>query len=139
MDAPAQLKDKEVNQLITTHLLTLPDEMFALEATLGIMRATLSNTKRDVEDAELEAQINAVVDGKNEGERKLQREKAVAASPTVKKERAKLHEIEAEIVQTEVDLKRLSRQFQSAVALAELQAARTNLMCKLTPERTDKK
>lgn len=136
MSEAPQLRDKEVNQLITGQILDLPEEMFGLESTLGVMRQTLSNARRDVEDAELEAQINAVVDGKNEEARKVQRAKAVAESAAVKAKRAELSEIEFQIVQTEADLKKLSRQFQGAIALAELQAARANLMCKLTPEKT---
>lgn len=136
-EAAPQLRDKEINQTITSQLLALPEEMYGLESTLGVMRQTLGNHRRDLEDAELEAQINAVLDGKNEEARKLQRAKAVSESPAVKAKRAELTEVEFQIVQTEADLKRLARQFQGAIALAELQAARTYLMSKLT--HTEKK
>jgi hypothetical protein len=120
--------DKELSARIVGDLIRLPDELHNLESFLSTSRATLSQQRADLEAARLDAVINAVVDGKNAEARKLQQEQAVAASPSVKLAEQAVNETESTIANAEVDTKRLARQFQATLALAELQSARLNAM-----------
>jgi len=120
--------DKELSARIVGDLARLPNELHNLESFLSASRTTLSQQRADLEAARLDAVINAVVDGKNAEARKLQQEQAVAASPNVKLAEQAASETESVIANTEVDVKRLSRQFQATLALAELQSARLNAL-----------
>lgn len=122
------INDKELNGYIVTTLRGTPEELQGLEAILAGQRVNLRKAQADSEQAELDARINAVVNGKNAEERKLQADAAVSASAAVKVARNFVTDIETTIAETEVDQKMLARRFQSALALAELQSARLNLM-----------
>jgi hypothetical protein len=120
--------DKELAVIIFGDLTRLPDELHNLESFLATLRTTLGQQRADLEAARLDAVINAVVDGKNAEARKLQQEQAVAASKEVKLAEQTVSETESAIANAEVDAKRLARQFQATLALAELQSARLNAM-----------
>lgn len=120
--------DKELSARIVEGLTCLPDELQSLESFLVTLRTTLGQQRAALESARLNAVINAVVDGKNAESRKLQQEQAVAASPEVKLAEQAVNETESTIANAEVDAKRLARQFQAVMALAELQSARLNAM-----------
>ena len=122
------INDRELNGYIVNTLRAAPEELQGLDAIMAAQRVNLRTVQRDSEQAELDARINTVANGKNADERKLQQEAAISASPAVKMARNMIAEIEATIAETEVDQKMLARRFQSALALAELQSARLNLM-----------
>jgi len=125
---PVVPTDKELSARIVEGLSRLPDELHNLESFLVTLRTTLGQQHASLESARLDAIINAVADGKNAEARKLQQEQAVAASPAVHSAEQAASETESAIANTEVDAKRLSRQFQAVMALAELQSARLNAM-----------
>ena len=120
--------DKELSARIVGDLARLPGELHNLESFLVSLRTALGQQRTGLEAARLDAVINAVVDGKNAEARKLQQEQAVAASPEVKLAEQAANETESAIANAEVDTKRLARQFQAALSLAELQSARLNAM-----------
>ena len=128
MTDPVLPNDKELFARIVGDLIRLPDELHNLESFLATLRTTLGQQRAGLETARLDAMINAVVDGKNAEARKLQQEQAVAASPNVKLAEQAVNETESAVANAEVDAKRLARQFQAALALAELQSARLNAM-----------
>lgn len=122
------INDKELNGYLIGVLRGSPEELQGLEHILAAQRVNLSKARADAEQDELDARINAVVNGKNAEERKLQADAAVSSSAAVRVSRNIVAEIETTIAESEVDQKMLSRRFQSALALAELQSARLNLM-----------
>lgn len=122
------INDKELTAYIVTTLRGAPDELARVEAELSNQRYELDTSRRQLEAAELDAKINAVITGKNAEERKLQGEQALMGNSTVKIQRDYVAGVEANIAGQEVEQKKLSRQFQAAMALAELQAARMHLM-----------
>jgi hypothetical protein len=122
------INDRELHSYIITTLRATPEELSGVDALIVAQRTRLKTAQAVAENAELDAKINAVVTGKNAEERKLLAEQAVAASPAVKAARDEIISVEQSITEFEIDQKKLSRQFQAAMALAELQAARTNLM-----------
>lgn len=128
------MNDKELTERIVYDLDALPGQMNALEQDLITLRENRRVSEIDVKNTELEATINAVIDGKNETQRKQQQAQAVEGSRTVKEARAKLAQAEAEIASAELNVKMLSRKFQAALALSEFQAARINLMARYQPQ-----
>ena len=128
MTDPVLPNDKELFARIVGDLIRLPDELHNLESFLATLRTTLGQQRADLEAARLDAVINTVVDGTNAEARKLQQERAIAASPNVKLAEQAVSETESTIANAEVDSKRLARQFQATLSLAELQSARLNAM-----------
>ena len=128
------MNDKELNERLTTDLLSLPNQIGAIESDLAELRTELRQAKTACEDAEQAALINAVIDGKNETTRKQQSEAAISKSQEVRGARQTVVGLEADIAGKEVQAKSLARQWQSAMALTELQAARINLMARYQPQ-----
>jgi hypothetical protein len=124
------MTDKELTERIFADLIRLPAEIRAVELDIVDLRSTLNAAKNDLENAELDARINAVIDGKNETARKQQADIAITNSSAVRNARTKIAATENELAAREVETKTLSKQWQGAMAMAELQAARLNLTAK---------
>jgi hypothetical protein len=122
------INDKELTAHIVATLRGVPEELAKTETYLSEQRYELAKSRAQLEATELDAKINAVVNGKNAEERKLQADQAVMGNSAVKIQREYVAGVEANIAGKEVEQKKLSRQFQAAMALAELQAARFHLM-----------
>lgn len=129
-NAPPQISDKELSARITSDLLQVPDELRQAEATSAKLANELGQWKAALKDAETDALINCAP-GKNDDERKKNLAAAIAGSAAVKTARAKIGELEVAIAAAEVDKSYLRHRWQASIALAELQAARLNMMCKL--------
>jgi len=127
----AQQRDREVTEYLYNALRTIPQDLGGIDAQI----ASLANAKRDaeqrLEDAELNAQMSGDIDGKNETERKLKLKAAINKDPNYKTTQKEVmtYQNEIELQQAEATSKR--REFQAAIALAELHAARINLMTKI--------
>lgn len=121
-------RDKEVTDWLYLVLRELPTAIGGIEAE----QAAMSNLKREaqanLEDAELNATLAAPQDGKNAEARKLELAAALAKDETVKKFKKEVMRYEAEIEMNEAEAKSKRREFQAAIALAELHAARINAM-----------
>lgn len=124
------MTDRELNQQIIDDLMLIPDELRQAEIIVGQARRALSEQKTILEDAQFDAEINAVIDGKNAEERKRQVKQAIAESDAVKLAQNELYAQESELIELEANVKAIARKFQASMALAELQAARLNLMAK---------
>lgn len=126
-----QQRDREVTEYLYTALRTIPHDLGGIDAQI----ASLANAKRDaeqrLEDAELNAQMSSDIDGKNETERKLKLKAAINKDHNYKTTQKEVmsYQNEIELQQAEATSKR--REFQAAIALAELHAARINLMTKI--------
>ena len=118
------MTDKEITQTATNELLSLPAELREAEILVANLQVDLRQAKSDMAAAEMEAQVNAQVDGKNAEARKLQMEQAVRLSPAVTAARERLALLEAQLATAEVDQAALARRFRAALVLAELQSAR---------------
>jgi hypothetical protein len=127
MDKP-MMSDKELAARIVSDLLQTPDELRQMESLHVSLRSDLGVARAALEDAKLNASINAVCDGKNEAERKVQRDAAISKDGAVRALMGKVAELETALAAGDVDAKGLSRRFQAAVALAELQSARLNML-----------
>lgn len=124
------MTDRELNQQIIDDLMLIPDELRQAEIIVGQARRALSEQKTILEDAQFDAEINATIDGKNAEERKRQVKQAIAESDAVKLAQNELYAQESELIELEANVKAIARKFQASMALAELQAARLNLMAK---------
>lgn len=128
MQPPAPNRDKETTDWLYMVLRELPAAIGGIEAE----QAAMSNLKREaqanLEDAELNATLAAPQDGKNAEARKLELAAALAKDETVKKFKKEVMRYEAEIEMNEAKAKSKRREFQAAIALAELHAARINAM-----------
>jgi hypothetical protein len=121
-------RDKDMTDYLYEALRTLPAVIGGIEAE----QASMTNLKREaqanLEDAELNAMFNAPQDGKNAEARKLEAQAALAKDEVVKKYKTEVMRYEAEIEMNEAEAKSKRREFQAAVALAELHSARINAM-----------
>ena len=124
------MNDHELKQEIIESIRALPDLILAAENEIVSLRHSLSAAVAFYDDAKLIATINAVIDGTNEAARKLQQRRAVAESVEVKTAALAVSKFENEIAMQEVSVKHLIKRWQGVIALAELQAARLNLMAK---------
>lgn len=122
--------DKELTARVTADLLSLPTEMNRIESLLTDLRLELDSARTALKDAQLDAKINAVPGGKNEDERKLKTEKAVAADPRCAELRAKLADLETTQANAESGQKELARRFQAALYLCDLQTAKINFLAR---------
>lgn len=135
MNAPIntnnQQRDREVTDYLYHALREIPAELGGTDS----MIASLVNAKREAEqrmnDAELNAQLSSEVTGKNADERKLALKAIIGKDKDYQAALKEVtgYEAEIELHQAEASSKR--REFQAAIALAELHAARINLMCKI--------
>ena len=124
------MTEKELNQKIVDSLLIIPGELREAEILLGNARLKFSEMKTLLSDAEFEAELSAVIDGKNAEERKRQLKQAITESPAVQLVQNELMAQEADIIALEANVKAEARTFRANLALAELQAARLNLMAR---------
>lgn len=126
-----QQRDREITDYLYTVLRVLPTDLGGIDSQI----AALNNAKREaeqrLEDAEINAQLSGEVDGKNETERKLKLKAAINKDPAYKSAQKEVMQYisEIELQQAEATAKR--REFQAAIALSELHAARINLMTKI--------
>lgn len=130
------MTDKEISERIFTDLAQLPDELRLLEMNTADLRAELRAAESALKEAQLAAQINTPAVGANAEERKLNKEKAIGADPAVKAAQKTVMDLEASISISEIDAKALSRKFNAAMALAEFQSARLNLMARIQKGET---
>lgn len=124
------MTEKELNQRIIDSLLIIPEELREAEIILGNANLKESELKAQLSDAEFDAELNAVIDGKNAEERKRQLKQAISESSAVQLIKSELMAQESEIIAIEANVKAISRNFRANLALAELQAARLNLMAR---------
>lgn len=121
-------RDRDMTDYLYSALLRLPGEIGGIEAEA----AALINVKREtvaaLEDAELNTTLAAPPDGKNAEMRALQIKATLAHDETVKRLRGEVMKTEAELEMNEAEAKSKRREFQAAIALAELHAARINSM-----------
>lgn len=119
-----------MTEYLYSALRALPDAIGAIEFDGAMLVNAMRESKANLEDAELNATLNAQMPEKsNADSRKLIIEAALAHDPNVKKFRSEVLRIEGEIETNEADAKTKRREFQAAIALAELHAARINMMC----------
>ena len=125
---PNPNRDKETTDWLYTVLRELPTAIGGIEAEQAAMLNLKREAQANLEDAELNATLNAPQDGKNAEARKLEAQAALLKDETVKKLRKEVMRYEAEIEMNEAEAKSKRREFQAAIALAELHAARINAM-----------
>lgn len=124
------MNDKELNQKIIDDLLSIPDELREAEIIIAKAQQSLDQKKGIVADAEFDAELNAVIDGKNAEERKRQLKQAITESSAVQLAQTELFAQEAELIELEANVKAIARRFRANLALSELQAARMYLLAK---------
>lgn len=117
-------QDKDVTAYATAELMALPALVQAAEQALSDLGQSMKAIKVSLSEAELDAQLNAPVDAKNAEGRKLQLEAAVTNSDIVQGLRGTLAGTEAQYAAAEVDYNAFHRRWKTALALAELQAAK---------------
>ena len=122
---------KTQNARVVESLEALPGIYASAERELAAARSNVNTAKDALDDAELEAELNATIDGKNAEERKRQKLAAIAAHPGVKAAKAHLYKTESQILEKEAQVKEYSIKFRAAIALAELQSARMNFFSKV--------
>lgn len=134
MNAPinqTQQRDREMTDYLYQTLRMLPQDIGGIDAQI----ASLVNAKREaeqrMEDAELNAQLSGDVDGKNDTERKLKLKAAVSKDPAYRAAQKEVNNYQSEIELQQAEAGSKRREFQAAIALAELHAARINMMTKL--------
>lgn len=124
-------RDREVTEYLYSTLRTLPNEIGGTEALI----ASYTNERREaaqrLDDAELNASMQADPQGKNAEARKLEVQAAINKSAEYISARKEVTGLDSliEIQQAEATGQR--RQFQAAIALAELHAAHLNLIAKI--------
>ena len=121
-------RDKETTDWLYMILRELPAAIGGIEAEQAAMLNLKREAQSNLEDAELNATLNAPQDGKNAEARKLEAQAALLKDETIKKLRKEVMRYEAEIEMNEAEAKSKRREFQAAIALAELHAARINAM-----------
>lgn len=130
INGTVQARDRDVTEYLYTALRELPSAIGGIEAEAAAMLNCKREAQALLEDAELNATLNAEMPEKSNAE---QRKTIVAASlakdPTVKKLRGEVIRYENELELNDAEAKTKRREFQAAIALAELHAARINLMC----------
>ena len=130
-----QQRDREVTDYLYNVLRTIPHELGGTDS----MIASLVNAKREaeqrLEDAELNAQLSGDIDGKNDTERKLKLKAAINKDPNYKAAQKEVIAYQNEIELHQADATSKRREFQAAIALAELHAARIYLMTKIQTQK----
>jgi hypothetical protein len=121
-------RDKDMTDYLYDALRMLPVTIGGIEAEQASMVNLKREAQANLEDAELNATLNATMEGKNAEARKLEAQAALAKDETVKKFKKEVMRYEAEIEMNEAEAKSKRREFQAAVALAELHSARLNAM-----------
>ncbi len=122
-------RDKEMTDYLYKALVDLPHTIGGIETEAAAMLNCKREAQVNLEDAELNATLNAAMPEKsNADSRKLIIEATLAKDELVKKFRKEVQRYEAELEMNEAEAKSKRREFQAAVALAELHAARINAM-----------
>jgi hypothetical protein len=122
-------RDRDMTEYIYAALRALPEQIGTIEFDGAMLANALRESKANLEDAELNATLNAEMPEKsNADSRKTIIAAALAKDPNVKKFRSEVMRIEGEIETNEAEAKTKRREFQAALALAELHAARINSM-----------
>lgn len=121
-------RDRDMTDYLYEALRVLPGVIGGIEAEQASMLNLKREAQANLEDAELNATLNAPNDGKNADERKVKIQAALSNDPNVKKYRKEVLRYESEIEMNEAEAKSKRREFQAAVALAELHSARINAM-----------
>ncbi len=125
-----QQRDRELTDYLYSALRELPDAIGGLE----VEAAAIVNRKRDaqalLDDAKLNAELSFSTDKKLAADEMKRLAKiAVDNDPDVKKFKAEVVRYDNELEMNEAEAKTGRRRFQAAIALAELHAARINMMC----------
>jgi predicted nucleotidyltransferase len=130
MQAPINAtRDIDTTDYLYDALRSLPEVIGGVESEQAAMVNLKREAQANLEDAELNATLNAPMPEKSNADtRKLAIESALAKDETVKKFKKEVQRYEAEIEMNEAEAKSKRREFQAAVALAELHAARINAM-----------
>lgn len=121
-------RDKDTTDYLYEALRALPGIIGGIEAEAAALINAKREAESNLEDATLNATLNAPQDGRNAEARKLEAQAALAKDPTVKKYKQEVMRYEAELEMNEAEAKSKRREFQAALALAELHAARINAM-----------
>lgn len=121
-------RDRDMTDYLYTTLMGLPTVIGGVEAEQAAMINLKREAQANLEDAEINATLNAPQEGKNAEARKLEAQAALAKDELVKKFKKEVMRYEAEIEMNEAEAKSKRREFQAAIALAELHAARINAM-----------
>lgn len=121
-------RDRDMTEYLYDALKRLPGEIGGLEVEAAAMTNQMRIAKGNLEDAELNATLSAPQDGKNAEARKLELQAAIAKDTNVKTYKQEVMRYEAELEMNEAEAKTKRREFQAAMALAELHAARINSM-----------
>lgn len=120
--------NKSMTDYLYDALRALPGNIGGIEAEAAALVNAKRQAQANLEDAELNATLNAPQEGKNADARKIEIAAYLAKDETVKKYRKEVMRYEAEIEMNEAEAKSKRREFQAAVALAELHSARINAM-----------
>lgn len=126
--------DKDITAFAAAELMALPALVRTAETLLADLGQTVRATKQLLAEAETDAQINATVTGKNAESRKLELEAAVNSSAAVTTCRGQLAALEQAYAAADVDYSSLHRRWKSAMALAELQAAKIRYLATFEPK-----
>src|SRR3990167_5962773 len=101
----SKYSSNEVFSLVTEILMDSPAKLHDADSLVASLQFELRQAKVAMSDAELDAHVNAQVDGKNAETRKLQMEKAVSENATVLEFRGRLSELESSLALAELDQK----------------------------------
>lgn len=121
-------RDKDMTDYLYDVLRGLPAVIGSIESEAAALLNCKREAQANLEDAELNATLNAPMDGKNAEARKIELAAHLAKDEMVKKLKKEVMRYEAELEMNEAEAKTKRREFQAAVALAELHSARINAM-----------
>lgn len=126
-----QDRDRELTEYLYQALRTIPQEVGGTEAMIASLTRDKKAAEQRLEDAELNAQMRTEVKGSNAEARKIEMKAAISKDPDYRAAQKEIAEYEGEIEIQQAEMNSKRREFQAAIALAELHAARINLMAKL--------
>jgi hypothetical protein len=122
-------RDRDMTDYLYDALRMLPAIIGGIEAEQASMVNLKHEAEANLDDAELNATMQAAsVVYKNADLMKVGVKSAVASDEAVRKFKKEVMRYEAEIEMNEAEAKSKRREFQAAVALAELHSARLNAM-----------
>lgn len=127
-----QQRDRDLTEYLYTVLRELPNSIYQLESDAAVLVNTKREAASNLDDAELTAKFSVQFPEKStvDAQKRLI-EAAVSKDETVKKYKKEVMQAENEIEMNEAEAKSKRREFQAAIALAELHAARINLISKI--------
>jgi len=124
-------RDKLMTEYLYHALRQLPYDIEALETAGVVLNDNRRAVELTLEDTELNALLSAFNEGKNEAARKLNDRVTLQKDVAYQQARKEIDELAGEIETNEVNAKAKRREFQAALALAELHAARINAIAKI--------